>query len=155
MTRHSTTTGDGLDPKRHGPMVARRPSAVLQSHPKRMEGLARRMARCQDELCGMQREAIIALEEAMSRLNALDLCSRLDAVEPLQAELEVAFDEIRNLDHDMLPRSEHLFAIADRLSRLNKMLPLSSKVTGDGGPADAGDDRQPSSDSSDFHIATP
>lgn len=154
MTHSNTTKSRDPGPKRREPTVARRPSAGLRSHPRRMEGLTRRMARCQEELQEMQREAINALDDAISRLSALDRCSRPGVPVELLAELEAALDEVRILDRDSLPRPEHLNAIAEQISRLNQLLPVSGEVAG-GGPADAEDDRQPSSDSSGFHDATP
>lgn len=141
MPHDGTTTGGGPGPMRREPTAARRPSEELRSHPKRMEGLTRVMARRQEELWGMQREAIIALQEAISRLGTVDRCSRPGVAGELLTELEAALDEVRSIEHDMLPRPEHLFAIADRLRRLNGVLPVSAGATADGGTADAGDGR--------------
>lgn len=70
-------------------------------------------------------------------------------------ELESALDKVGILGHDTLPRPEHLFAIADRLHRLNQVLPASSGAAGGGDPADAGDDRRSPLDSSGIHNANP
>ncbi len=148
MPHHNTTTSG--DPGRREPTAVRRPSAELRSHPKRMEQLTRRLERHQEELRGMRREAISALNDAISRLGALDRCSRQAVPGELQADLEAALNEVRTLDHDTLPRPEHLFVIADRLDRLNEVLPASS-----GGPTDAKDDRRPSPDSSGLCIEIP
>ena len=137
---NALTCGDP-DPARREPRAARRPSAGLRNHPKRMEGLTRGMARCQEELWGMQLEAVVALVDAISRLDSLDQCSRPGEAIELLAELKVALDEVRILVHDTLPRPEHLFAIADRLNRLNQVLSASSEVASGNGPADNGDDR--------------
>lgn len=154
LPHHNTTISGDPDPGRSEPTTGRGQSAGLQIHPKRMEGLTRGMARCQEELRGMRREAMIALEDAISQLGALDRCSRPGVESELLADLKAALDEVRILDHDTLPRPEHFFAIADRLDRLNEMLPASS-VVASGGPADTGDERRPSPDSSGLHDTTP
>lgn len=102
----------------------------------------------------MQREAVIALDDAISQLGALDRCSRPDFADELLVELESALDKIRILDNDTPPRPEHLFAIADRLSRLNQVMPASSEMASSD-PADTRDDRRPSPVSSGIHNATP
>ncbi len=139
MFHHGATTGGDPGPGRREPTAVRRPSAGLQSHPQRMEELTRGLARHRQELLGMRIEAISALEEAISRLGELEWCSRQDEAGGLLAGVEAALDELKLLDHDTLPGPEHFYAIADRLSRLNQVLPASSGAAGGGGPADTGD----------------
>ena len=99
-------------------------SVSIQSHPRRIQGLARSLARGQEELRIMQREAIAMVEKAIEGLGSLDRSSMPPAMEQLLSELEGALDELNSLEIEVLPRPEIVFAIAERLRLLNAKLPV-------------------------------
>ncbi len=71
----------------------------------------------------MRREAIAIIKKAIEGLGSLDRSSRPAAAEQLLSELEGALDELNSLEIEVLPRPEHVFAIAERLKQLNEKLP--------------------------------
>ena len=95
----------------------------IQSHPRRIQGLARSLAREQEELGIMRQEAIALVKKAIEGLGSFDRSSRPPVAEQLLSELEDALDELNSLEIEVLPRPEHVFAIAERLKQLNAKFP--------------------------------
>ena len=122
MKHHSVFPNNQKLPVRGNIVPATDWSVEIQSHPRRIQGLARSLTRKQEQFRRMRQEAIAIVNKAIVVLDSIDLSSMPPAAEQLLSELEGALDELNALEIEVLPRPEDLFAIVYRLNQLNEKL---------------------------------